>query len=93
MLFIACPFRKLNPTILMTQTAENTAPSDGSALLEGPVGRGVFAKPKMGARFVIIMCVFIQDVSRMGGIPDEGVIKTFTPDQTDNPLDISVLPG
>jgi hypothetical protein len=46
----------------------------------------------MDPHFVIIMCVLIQDVPKMRGIPDEGVVETFTPDRTDNPLDISVLP-
>jgi len=38
------------------------------------------------------MCVSIQDVPKMRGIPDDGVVETLTLDRTDNPLDITVLP-
>ena len=36
-----CPFRKLYPTILVVQAAEDIACGDGSAALDGPMVRGV----------------------------------------------------
>ena len=87
-----CPFRELYPAVLVVQAAKDIACGDGSAVLDGPVVRGIFPQTKMGPRSIIIMHVPIQDVPKMRGIPDDGVVETFTSDRTDNPLDITILP-
>ena len=50
-----CPFRKLDPSVLMVKSAQNVGRNDGSAVLDRPTFRRVFAKVEVGPRDIIIV--------------------------------------
>jgi hypothetical protein len=62
----ACPFRKLNPTVLIVKSAQDVASDDAAAALNGSVMWGIFLQAEMGPCRVVIRSVFLQDAPKMG---------------------------
>ena len=87
-----CPFRKLNPAVLMVKSAQNVASDDAAAALNGSAMWGIFLQAEMGPCRVVIRSVFLQDAPKMGLAPHDHVVKTLTSDRADCALDMSVLP-
>ena len=87
-----CPFRKLNPTVLMVKSTQDVASDDAAAALNGSAIGGIFLQAEMGPCRVVIRSVFLQDAPKMGLAPHDHVVKTLTSDRADCALDISVLP-
>src|SRR6266496_465087 len=87
-----CPFRKLNPTVLMVKSAQDVASNDAAAALNGSVMWSIFLQAEMGPCRVVIRSVFLQDAPKMGLAPHDHVVKTLASDRADCALDISVLP-
>jgi hypothetical protein len=76
-LFAACPFRKLNPTVLMVKSAEDVVSDDAAAALNGSAMWGIFLQTEMGPCRVVIRSVFLQDAAKMGLAPHDHVVKTL----------------
>ena len=47
----------------------------------------------MRAGSVVVVDVRGQDTAKIALVEDDDVIETFAADQTDDPLDVGVLPG
>ncbi len=75
-----CPFRKLNPTVLMVKSAQDVASDDAAAALNGSAMWGIFLQAEMGPCRVVIRSVFLQDAPKMGLAPHDHVVKTLTSD-------------
>ena len=89
---VTCPFRKLNPTVLMVKSAQDVASDDATAALNKSAIWSIFLQAEMGPCRVVIRSVFLQDALKMGLAPHNHVVKTLTSDRADCALDISILP-
>src|SRR6476620_323622 len=89
----ACPFRKLNPTVLMVKSAQDVASDDAAAALDGSAMWSIFLQAEMGPCRVVMRSVFLQDAPKMDLAPHDHVVKALTSDRADCALDISILPG
>ena len=55
--------------------------------------RGVLVERKMGTGAIVIVSVFPEDSSKMRLAQDYDMVQAFSPDGSDEPFDVSVLPG
>ena len=52
----------------------------------------VFRQGQVGPRLVVIGEIILEDPAQMPGVEDDHVVKTLSPNGTDNPFDMTVLP-
>jgi hypothetical protein len=78
-----CVCRKLNPSILMVQSAENWCRQNASNDLNSPRYGRVLAQRQMRACAVVIVHVRTKYVAQMSLAEHDDMIETFVSDRTD----------
>ena len=81
-----CPYRELNPAILVMKSAEDRSQSDLAELLNGTKKRRVLRKSEMRSDVVIVGGISGEDPAQMGVAEDDEVIEAFPSDRADQPL-------
>src|SRR5262249_29856010 len=73
--------------------AENGNCLDDPVALRPPGQGGVLAQREMSPRSVVVVDVALHDTAKLLFASDDDVVETFSPDRTDHPFGITVLPG
>jgi hypothetical protein len=76
----ACAYRKLNPGILMMQSAENRMACNTSNFLGGATHRCILAQCQMSASAVVVVHVRQQHVAQMPLSEYHDMINAFPTD-------------
>jgi hypothetical protein len=88
-----CPYQKLDSTISVVQTTQNgDCLGDPVALYPSGQG-GILAQREMSPGSVVVVDIALHDPAKLLFAGDDDVVETFSPDRTDHPFDIAVLPG
>lgn len=76
-----CPYRKLDPGVLMVKPTENFDRGDPSDAVNGSVKRCVLVKREMSPRGVVVGLIGLEDSAKMSFSDDHDVIEIFTSDR------------
>src|SRR6266404_6000095 len=84
-----CPYHKLNPAVLVMETAEGRSRYDPTEQLDWSMDRSVLAQRQMSASLIIVGHIRPQDSPQVSFPEDDHIVEAFPPDRADEPLDIS----
>src|SRR6202035_310198 len=87
-----CGCRKLNPAILVMQSAQDWATKNVPGAIDGARDRRIFLQGYMRAGPIVIFHVRQQEVTEVALAEHHYVVKAFPADRTDQPFGISILP-
>ena len=87
-----CPYRKLNPNVVMMKPAENGERFDASVLPNHAGNGRIFVQRPMSADFIIAVRIRLQNPTQMRLAKDDQVINAFATDRPDKSFGKSVLP-
>ena len=78
----------------MMQSANHRLSANRSELrwLDQSRLRAVFLQSEMGAALVVVAKVLLEDSTEVFIVENDHMIQTFSPDGTDQPLDVRILP-
>ena len=92
-LSVVTAYQKLNPTILMMESAEDRPSNELAEPLDRPTARRVLVQRQMRSQFVVIAGIGRKDPAQVGLTEDNDVIEAFPADRADQSLCMPVLPG
>ena len=87
----ACACRKLDSHILVMQSAKDRTAEYEANRLNGAGNRPILVQGQVHTRLIVVAQVAPQQMMEMAA-KDNHVVDAFSPDRTDQPLRISVLP-
>src|SRR5258708_36888142 len=87
-----CACRKLNPAILVMQSAQDWATKNEPGAIDGARDRRIFLQGQMRAGAIVIFPVTEQQVTAVAPAQYNNVAKPFPSDRTIQPFTLSVLP-
>src|SRR6476469_4177416 len=87
-----CPCRKLDPDVMMVQSAEDRQRENGPAGLDRSRQRRVFGQSQMCAGAVVILLVRAQHIPQMPLAEHDHMIEALASDRADQSFSVTVLP-
>ena len=91
-LWLACACRKLDPDIMVVQSAEDRQGYNSSGRMDDSGYRSVLDKGQMRSSDVVVFRIRAEHMAQMSLPEDEDVIKALPADRADQPFDMAVLP-
>jgi hypothetical protein len=88
-----CPYRKLDPAILIMKSAEDRSHGDLAEPLNRTTERCIFGEGEMRPNVIVVSGVDSKESAQMSFAEDDNVIEAFPADRADQPLRMPVLPG
>src|SRR5260370_26945898 len=88
-----CPYQKLDSAISVVQATQNVDCLDDPVALHPSGQGGILAQREMSPGSVVIVDIALHDPAKLLFAGDNDVVETFSPDRTDHPFGITVLPG
>ena len=83
----------LSSSVVVVKPAKNGVWFDASDSLNLASDRRILVQGSMRSDAIIIVGVGFQDPTQMDLAQDNDVVRTLTPDRSDQPFDKAVLPG
>ncbi len=77
----------------MVKATEDRAWCDNAETLNGTMERGVFGQGSVGSEFIVIVSIRGQDPAEVRFAQHHDMIQALSPDRTDEPFDVPILPG
>jgi hypothetical protein len=87
-----CPFRELDPAILVMNPTENRPRDDLTEPLDRSMSRRVLAQGQVRSESVVIGSVGFEDSAQVVFAHDHHVIQALPTDRADQPFGMAVLP-
>jgi hypothetical protein len=88
-----CVYRKLDSAIFVVKATENWVGRDGTEALDRAMERGVLVQGTMDPRLIIVDGICAYDSAQMRFTEYDHVVQALPADRTNEPLNVSVLPG
>jgi hypothetical protein len=88
----ACPCRKLNPDILVVQSAQDWQGQNATDGLDGARHRRILVQRQVRASLIVVFCVRSKHMAKVQLAEYDNVVEAVPSDRADQPFRMSVLP-
>ena len=87
-----CPYRKLNPDVLVVQSAQNWHSLYATEWFDDARRRRVLVQGQVRSGAIIVIGISSKQTPKMPLTKYHDVVKAFPSDRSDQPLTIAILP-